>query len=223
MHALIIEDNPIFQIRLRNLIEPYGFEVTEADSVDSAKNQLDNRKFDLLICDIILRGGTIFDVGQLPDVPIVFITASEDTVYMRKTLKVDKALFLVKPFSDLTIRASIMRLIGGNPNTFITVFGKNNNPIKIPCDQIEMIESEGNYSCILTVDNVKYVIKRSAKQLMSNIDHSVFLRIKRSTFVNKSKLINVSLVKSKVFTKNHELLVSRYFKKDIYEFHRLFS
>lgn len=223
MQALIIEDNPIFQIRLRNLIEPYGFKIFEADSVDSARNQLDSKNFDLLVCDVILKGGTIFDVGQLPDVPIIFITASEDIAYMQETLKVKKALFLVKPFSDLTIRASVKRLIGEDSSRFITVFGKHKNPIKIPFDQIEMVESEGNYSCIFTVDNVKHVIKRSAKQLMSKVDYAVFLRIKRSTFVNKSKLISVCLTENKVFTKNHELLVSKGFKKDMYEFHSLFS
>jgi DNA-binding LytR/AlgR family response regulator len=221
MQALLVEDNPIFQIRLRNLIESYGFEITVADSVDSARKQLDAKKFDLLICDIVLRGGTIFDVGQLPDVPIVFITAFEDVDYMQKTLEVKKALFLVKPFSDLTIQASINRLIGGDPRRFITVFGNHKNPIKIPLDQIELVESEGNYSYIFTVDNTKHVIKRSAKQLMANIDDSVFVRIRRSTFVNKSKLIRVSLTENRVFTKNHELPVSKGFKKGIYEFYKL--
>jgi DNA-binding LytR/AlgR family response regulator len=221
MHALIIEDNPIFQIKLRSLIESHGFEVTEADSVDSTKNQLATRKFDLLICDVILKGGTIFDVGQLPDIPIIFITASDDIANMQETLKVEKALFLVKPFSDLTIHASIKRLIGADLSKFIIVFGKNNNPIKIPFDQIEVVKSEGNYSCIFTVDNTKHVIKRSARKLMSNIDRSVFLRVERSTFVNKSKLTSVCLGKNKVFTKNHELLVSKAFKKNIYEFHEL--
>jgi DNA-binding LytR/AlgR family response regulator len=221
MKALLIEDNPIFQMRLRSLIEPYGFEVLLADSVDLAREQLNTNQFDLLVCDVVINGGTIFDVGKLPDVPVIFITSFESTDNMQETLKVKNALFLGKPFSDLTIRASIKRLMGGDPRKFITVFGKHKNPIRISFDQIEFVESEGNYSCIFTSDNVKHVIKRSARQLMGNLRDSVFLRIRRSTFVNKTKLTRISLLESKVFTTNNESVVSKSFKKNIYEFHNL--
>lgn len=219
MQALIVEGNPIFQVRLRNLIKPFGFDTTLVDSVESAQTQLDNVKFDLLICEIVLKDGIIFDIASMPNTPTVFITELEDELHMQKTLRFRQAQFLVKPFADLTMLACIERLLNGEKQRSIKVFGKHKNPIEIFCREIEFVESEGNYSYIYTDDNQKYVIKRSAKYLMSQLTDTVFVRVKRSTFVNKSKITSISLAENLVFTQNNEFLVSKSFKKNLYEFH----
>jgi K+-sensing histidine kinase KdpD len=106
MKALLIEDNRIFQIKLRNILNSLGYEVTTVSSVKESVMHLKIEKFDLLICDIVLSDGEFFDIDTVPVVPTIFITAHENPIYMEKALKVNNAIFIVKPFSDLTFIAA---------------------------------------------------------------------------------------------------------------------
>lgn len=228
MKVLLIEDNPIFQIKLRNILSSLCYEVIMVSSVRESVVCLKAGTFDLLICDIVLSDGDIFDIDEVPIVPTIFITAYENSTYMEKALRINDAIFIVKPFSDLSFIAAVKHVttdkvpkIDDCESDVITVFGKHKNPIDLVIDNIEAIESEGNYSAIFTVDNGKHIVKRSAKKIIDNVIDPVFVRIKRSTYINKSKITRVLFSENKVFTLNKEFVVSKVFKKNIYEFHSL--
>ncbi len=225
MNVLIVEDNPIFQIKLRNITEKLGYNCTIVDSVASTLLCFQSPQFyNLLICDLVLKDGIVFSIDKWPNIPTLYITAFEESEFMKTALKTNNSWFLTKPFSDLTLEAAIIRLLENVPNpkeNSITVFGKFKNPIYLSLNEVLFIESEGNYSTITTIDNTKHVLKRSAKLLIGEHLSQKFIRIKRATFVNKSKLIRVSINENKVFLGNHELSVNKNFKKNIYEFHHL--
>lgn len=168
--TLIIEQDPIYQIRLSKIVEAEGFEPLLISLKAELQEVLKSQEFDLLICNIELENGEICNVEGLPDVPIIFITASERIDYMEAALNIPHAHFLVKPFSDLTLRAAIRNINRSNQEPgdgkYITVFGKHKNPINILISDIEFIESQGNYSYVFTSDNLKYAVKKSSKQLM---------------------------------------------------------
>ena len=232
MQALLIEDNRVFQIKLRNILNSLGYEVTTASSVKESVVCLKIEKFDLLICDIVLSDGEFFDIDTVPVVPTIFITAYENPTYMEKALKANNAVFIVKPFSDLTFVAAVKNItvkvvISDDlikaviSNDLITVFGKYKNPITIAISEVEAIESEGNYSAIFTINNGKYIVKRSAKKIIEKIISPDFVRVQRSTYINRSKVIRVLFAENKIFTLNQEFPVSKVYRKNIYEFHSI--
>jgi CheY-like chemotaxis protein len=126
MQALLIEDNRIFQIKLRNILNSLGYEVTIVSSVKESVVCLKTEKFDLLICDIVLSDGEFFDIDTVPVVPTIFITAYENPTYMEKALKANNAVFIVKPFSDLTFIAAVKNVTVkvAISDDLVTVFGK---------------------------------------------------------------------------------------------------
>lgn len=225
--ALVLEKDLTSQLKLIHLVHTMNYAVTSAETLEEASRLLAAQTFDVIISEIELTDGIIFDlqaIYQAPKTLIIFLTQRESIPFMKESLKFKLAHFFVKPVPELTLEAAILR-VENNPllraPETITVFGKHKNPINIPINEIEFIESEGNYSSIITSDNTKHVVKKSATRLMRTINSSRFLRIKRSTFVNKSKLIRISFSANKVFTKDHELPVSKTYKNNIYEFHNL--
>lgn len=223
--VLIIEDDLLFQLKIRKVIEEMGcFHVTMISSIEEANSHLSDPSYDLLICDIVLQGGIAFDLKVFPNIPTIFVTAYDSKHFLEKSLEIKNAFFLVKPFSELTLIATITRaaeFASPSSNETITVFGKHKNPIEIPINEIEFVESIGNYSYIVKTDGNRFAIKKSAKLVMEGLNNAHFLRIQRSTYVNKSKLVRVSLLKSLVYTTNNQFNVARNFKKSLYEFHNL--
>ena len=224
MNILIVEDNPIYQIKLRNVVEQMKFKVSGITSsvAETAVCFSSSEHFDLLICDVVLKDGIVFDIVPWPDIPTLFITSMEEKDFMENSLKIKKSWFIVKPFADLSLISAITKLIENfvKPDLFITVFGKHKNPIKLPLDDILYIESEGNYSTVVTNNHIKYAVKRSAKLLIDEVNED-FVRIRRATFINKSKITKVSMPENKVYIGTYSFIFTKEFKKNMYEFHYL--
>lgn len=225
MNVLLIEDNPLYQIKFRNLVEQFGHKMTKIiDTVEEAELYFTQSElFDLVISDVVLGDRKVFEIRNWPTKPVIFVTAFEDVEFMKQSLKLENSIFLVKPFADLTLLSVIGKLTKTHENAqdkFITVFGKHKNPINLPISEILYIESEGNYSTIVTNNSTKYAIKRSAKVLIDDFQNA-FLRVRRSTFVNRNKISRVSIAERKVFVEQYSFDVTREFKKNIYELHHL--
>lgn len=230
MRVLLIEDNPIFQIKLRNLLDSLSFKVKIVASLRETAECLKIEIFDLLICDIVLSDGKFFDIDEVPVIPTIFITAYENSTYMDKALQINNSIFLVKPFSDLSFIAAVKHVtadkvvkIDHPKSKSITVFGKYRNPIILQVSEIEAIASEGNYSAIYLASNEKHILKRSARLIIQSIDSVDFVRVQRSTYIHKCKVTRVSFSENKIFTVNCKFGVSKNFKANIYEFHALNS
>lgn len=223
--VLIVEDDLLFQLKIRKVIEEMGcFHITTISGIEEANSHLSDPSYDLLICDIVLQGGIAFDLKVFPNIPTIFVTAYDSQHFLEQSLEIKNAFFLVKPFSELTLIATITRateFAEPSSNETITVFGKHKNPIEIAVRDIEYVEAIGNYSYIVKTDGNRYAIKKSAKLVIESVHGVHFLRIQRSTFVNKSKIVRVSIQKSVVYTEKNEFNVARNFKKSLYEFHHL--
>lgn len=70
-------------------------------------------------------------------------------------------------------------------NTTITVYFKN-NIVLLPLKNIKKISIDGNYSRILDNKNMKYELKQSLKNWETELPENCFIRIHRSTIINKN-------------------------------------
>lgn len=220
MNVLIIENDIEYQNKIQRVVNELGYRNYLKNDLlgEFDINNNESESFDFLICNTEMYGKSIFLKNEPSlQIPIIF---PSNTKEFKDSLKTKNSRILIKPFSDLILKALIVKLIKESKFSTeigITVFGIHKNQINVPINEILYIASEGNYSNVITNNN-KYVIKRSSKLLINNIsDH--FLRVRRSTYINKSKITNISIKESKVYVGNVSFTVTRDFKKDVYLFH----
>jgi CheY-like chemotaxis protein len=223
MKVLVVEDNIIFRLRIIDMVKSLGHQWNAVTSIPELKYFFKTvEDTDLIISDIILKGGTVFDVADWPDIPTLFITSFEKDEFLKKSLSYKESMFLTKPFSDLSLRGAIHSLSKRKyQEKFVTVFGKYKNPIKIMESKIVYIKGVGNYSTIVTTDGSRHILKQSSKSMIDQLSDNIFVRIQRAIYLNKLELTKVQIYDSTVYAGEHSFSVNKNYKKNIYEFHFL--
>jgi DNA-binding NarL/FixJ family response regulator len=110
--VLIADDHPMVRRALsESLLQSFGdsFEVFEAGSIPSARETLATTRIDLLLLDLSMPGmdgaRTLQSLrAEFPSVPILVVSAIEESQVMRQTMDLGAAGFLPKssPFSMIT-------------------------------------------------------------------------------------------------------------------------
>ena len=124
---LLLEDDISLVDGLKYSLKKNGFEAEIVRTVSEALNSIENiGKYDLLILDITLPDGTGFDVceavrRQGQQVPIIFLTASDEEVNIIRGLDSGGDDYITKPFrlGELCsrIRALLRRAGIANPGS----------------------------------------------------------------------------------------------------------
>ena len=109
----IVDDEPFVRADLRFLLSGMNNidVVWEAGSVDQAKGMLKTVETDLVFLDILLRGGTGFDLMPLIDhekTHVIIVTAHEK--YLSQARQTFETEGLLKPVSSLGLANAISRL-----------------------------------------------------------------------------------------------------------------
>ena len=107
-HALVIEDNAIIALMIREYLEDYGYHSVDLASTQAQAIQLaEQRCPDLITADDELENGsgvqTIRHICRDRAIPVIFIVA--DGASVAKTLP--DALLLLKPFSEEALARAI--------------------------------------------------------------------------------------------------------------------
>lgn len=122
---LLLEDDISLVDGLKYSLKKNGFEAEIVRTVSEAINNIENiGKYDLLILDVTLPDGTGFDVceavrGQGQQVPIIFLTASDEEVNVLRGLDSGGDDYITKPFrlGELCSRIRALLRRAGASNT----------------------------------------------------------------------------------------------------------
>lgn len=99
---LLLEDDFSLAGGLRFALEKQGYEVDETRTIAEAKTAWSNGVYDLLILDVSLPDGSGFDfcrsVRQSSEVPIIFLTASDEETNVIMGLDIGGDDYVTKPF-----------------------------------------------------------------------------------------------------------------------------
>ncbi|MGQ9653967.1 MAG: response regulator [Thermodesulfobacteriota bacterium] len=116
---LIVDDDELVLIALKELLKPQGYEVQTITSGAEALKMLDKDGFDLLILDIMMPEMDGFELCRrirqrepYKDTPVVFLTAKSRDEDRAQGLEAGANLFLSKPISPsrlLSLIADTMR------------------------------------------------------------------------------------------------------------------
>jgi len=111
---LIVEDETIVALDIKNTIMKLGFQVTNTvtnntDTINSIKEDMP----DIILMDINLENSksgieTAYDVKKIKDIPIIYLTAYSDDKTITKAIETNPIGYLSKPFKREELKSTIM-------------------------------------------------------------------------------------------------------------------
>lgn len=105
---LIVEDEPSINELIRRNLSLTGHHCTQAFDGLSAIELLENRKFDLLVLDIMLPGLDGYQVFERASgTPVIFLTAKSELTDKLKGLAMGADDYITKPFQMLELTARV--------------------------------------------------------------------------------------------------------------------
>ncbi len=104
MQALVIDDEPQVRRFVRQVLEDDGWEVSEADSAETAFDMLREGKWSVVFCDVLLGGADGFTVlkrfkEELPKTKVVLMTGRGSAVGALDATSFGAYDYLLKPFT----------------------------------------------------------------------------------------------------------------------------
>jgi len=112
--VLIVDDDELILIALKELLKPQGYEVETVARGNEALAKLERESYDLLILDVIMPEMDGFELcrkirgnDRHKDTPIIFLTAKSREEDRQKGMEVGATLFLSKPISPDKLLALI--------------------------------------------------------------------------------------------------------------------
>ena len=221
LRLLIVDDEPLIRRGIRQDLSamPDVEVVRECDCVAEAVETLRSQQVDLVLLDVQLPDGTGFDVvrqvgaAQMP--AVVFVTAYD--TYAIQAFEVNAVDYLLKPFDESRLRASIERARErlSRPSTLIRelegllkghdsqwaerlVVRSGERFDFVQTDSIDWVESANNYT-VLHCRSKDFVFGENLGSLEGRLDPTKFTRVHRCHIVNVSRIAAAHTLAGGVF------------------------
>lgn len=114
-HILTVEDDERIRTAVKLALEAEGWEVAEAEAGQDALDRFEQRPADVVLIDIMLPDIDGFEVCRAirrsSDVPIIMVTARDDTHDIVAGLEAGADDYLTKPFAPKELSARIRALL----------------------------------------------------------------------------------------------------------------
>ncbi|MDP5277057.1 response regulator transcription factor [Chengkuizengella axinellae] len=111
MKVLIVDDEIRMQRLLKLYLEPAGFKCVTSDNGEDAIRLLEKNSFDLVLLDIMMPELDGWDTAKLirevSNVPIIMLTARDQSAEMVKGLRIGADDYITKPFDESVLIARI--------------------------------------------------------------------------------------------------------------------
>ena len=114
--VLVVDDDPGIRGLLTSALTFAGFQVTVAGDIPQALESIQREIPDVVVLDVMLPGGTGFDILQMLrsrsiGVPVLFLTARDAVEDRVRGLQLGGDDYVVKPFSVVEIGARLEALL----------------------------------------------------------------------------------------------------------------
>jgi two-component system LytT family response regulator len=221
LRLLIVDDEPLIRRGIRkDLAEmPSVRVIGECECVAEAVEAIRANQVDLVLLDVQLPDGTGFDVVRQvgpPQMPaVVFVTAYDK--YAIQAFEVNAVDYLLKPFDESRLRASIERarerlshpsslvrqlegLIDAHAAQWVErlVVRSGERFDFVPVDSIDWIESANNYT-VLHCRSKDYVSGENLSTLEQRLDPGRFCRVHRCHIVNLTRIVAANALAGGVY------------------------
>ena len=166
-YIMIVEDEVITQRYLKDILEQH--EVARVDCLDNAKDalsQVKKEKYDMILMDINIKGSMdgiqlAREILRTHTLPIVFITAHNDSETFQEVLELSPYGFIGKPFSSRDVEVAIQLAYKRHLTNQEVDNKKSNDEDR----KIIMISDRYHYSCeVASLYCDDSLVKLNAKQ-----------------------------------------------------------
>lgn len=121
-HLVIADDHPLFRDALRQAVASVvaSAKINEAGSFEELTALLDRETdVDLILLDLSMPGisgfsGLIYLRAQFPAIPVVIVSASDDSATIRRSMDFGASGFIPKRFGVETLRDAIGKVMRGD-------------------------------------------------------------------------------------------------------------
>jgi len=233
---LVVEDDQISAIELQMLIKELDYDLLAlVDNSEDVFQILKKEKPDIILMDIQIRGSMngieVAKAIEEEKIPIIFITSFIDKSTFNKAKEIKNFGYLVKPFNHLTLESMIeAALINSQKNQNINgnnlewkedlilkdyIFIKKRNRLdKVALDDIQYLQSDGNYCLINTVSN-KYILKMSLKKAGEILSNKNFLRVNKSHILNMKCISTINLSDNLISIDSGNFSIGKRYKEKV--------
>ncbi|MCD8330822.1 MAG: response regulator transcription factor [Lachnospiraceae bacterium] len=108
---LVVEDDELIRVSLRDILTLHGHAVTVAGDAGEARAALAEETVDLILLDVWLPGENGItlcrEIRRRSDVPVLFLTASDDEACVVEGLNAGGDDYIAKPFRSMELLARI--------------------------------------------------------------------------------------------------------------------
>jgi len=112
--VLVVDDNPKNIQLVASILQDYDYDIYFAESGEKAISQARMFEFDIILLDIVMPELNGFDVcrilkndNTLRDVPIIFITAQDDSENISKAFEYGAVDYITKPMKPVELLARV--------------------------------------------------------------------------------------------------------------------
>ena len=224
LHILIVEDELSFAIELEMILSDMGCKkLYVRDNYEAGMAVLESAPIGLALLDINIQGRNRgFDLArrtQELDIQTVFISAfTDETIFQQAELAKPMA-YLNKPVQALTLRSLVNTVLVqrkpvAGPRDLFVKTGRQTE--RITLDQIDFIESDGNY-CTIHTPKKRFAQKTPLKKILEELPEADFLQVHKSWVVRVAKIGQIDNAREILFIGEKEIPIGRSYKPQLLE------
>lgn len=194
---LIVEDEFLIAETISEILSNAGFlQVRIVSSVEEAIAEIELRKPDMVLTDINLgKEKSGIDLGELLfqkyQIPFIYITSHSSPEILGKAKHTRPNAYIVKPFKNEDLMVAIelalfnsMSQKDSNTDNSELIVKEGRALVRLNCNDILWLETDGNYVTINLLDNKRRVVRIPLSELQQQISSQQFVRIHKSFLVN---------------------------------------
>jgi two-component system, LytTR family, response regulator len=207
MKAIIIDDEPLARMMVKEYLQPYSHitVVEECNDGFEGLKAIQQHQPDLIFLDIQMPKINGFEMLELIDDPplVIFTTAFEE--YAIRAFDAHAADYLLKPFSKerfdkamqklqlqrVNATQAIIETAQHSPAQSNRIVVKDNGKIKIiPIAMVQYLEAADDYVKIFTAEG-SFLKKKTMQYFEDSLPPQEFIRIHRSYIINAQLITRI--------------------------------
>jgi len=215
--------------------------ITEVVNGQDAIDKLKENIFDIVLMDIMLRGGESgIDAAEIIrkqyKIPVIFLTAYADSATLERAKRAESYGYIIKPFKVVDLQTSIELAVykhtkemevererdllstiveNGDVSSNEIYVRASSKLVKIKKEKILFVEALKDY-VILHSDEKKFTIHTTMKDIESKLGTKEFVRIHRSFIVRLDKIESIELPNLRLENDNHILPIGGSYKDELF-------
>lgn len=223
---LIVEDEFLIAETISEILANIGCsKIRMVSTVEEAITEIEFCKPQIVLTDINLgREKTGIDLGNLLhtkyQIPFIYITSHSSPEILGKAKHTRPNAYIIKPFKNEDLMVAIeLALFNSTANTnnasaFQELIVKEGRAIvRLNCDDIKWMETEGNYTTINLMDAKRRVVRIPISELQQQLSTQQFVRIHKSYLINKKYITEIRT--NSILIKDLELPIGRAFQSSV--------